>query len=274
MSVMGPPFSGSEHLDACASRTPPAIAALVSPPPPSTADASDAVTRSQVHPLDANCRSCEQQARLGSDFCSSALAASIVAQSALAYLAAYVLNESCSPPQGPERSWAPRREQVMESAVFFLVRGGALLLLLLVLWRDGGCGFWRVRGRGGWRGFEGQKREEEESRSGRAGFPSSPLGCEKKGKQQLSSRRALFLFGVKIQRWTGREEGEEEDEAEKARERVTAPLFASTQRRLLFLMRRRTRKAAAFSSRIAFSSSQILEDAIDSIGTLAARSER
>jgi hypothetical protein len=84
----------------------------------------------------------------------------------------------------------------------------------------------------------------------------------------------LFLFGVKIQRWTGREEGEEEDEAEKARERVTAPLFASTQRRLLFLMRRRTRKAAAFSSRIAFSSSQILEDAIDSIGTLAARSER
>ena len=85
---MGPPFSGSEHLDACASLTPPAIAALVSPPPPSTADASDAVTRSQVHPLDANCLSCEQHARLGSDFCSSALAASIVAQSALAYLAA------------------------------------------------------------------------------------------------------------------------------------------------------------------------------------------
>ena len=64
------------------------IAALVSPPPPSTADASDAVTRSQVHPLDANCLSCEQHARHGSDFCSSALAASIVAQSALAYLAA------------------------------------------------------------------------------------------------------------------------------------------------------------------------------------------
>ena len=116
VSVMGPPFSGSEHLDACASLTPPAIAALVSPPPPSTADASEAVTRSQVHPLDANCLSCEQQARLGSERWSSALAASIVAQSALAYLAAYVLNESWSPPQGPERSWAPRSEQVMESA--------------------------------------------------------------------------------------------------------------------------------------------------------------
>jgi len=34
----------------------------------------------------------------------------------------------------------------------------------------------------------------------------------------------LFLFGVKIQRWAGREEGEE-DEAEKARQRETAPLF-------------------------------------------------
>lgn len=86
--MIGPPFSGSEHLDACASLTPPAIAARVSPPPPSTADASDAVTRSHVHPLDANCLSCWQHARLGSDFCSSALAASIVAQSALAYFAA------------------------------------------------------------------------------------------------------------------------------------------------------------------------------------------
>lgn len=116
---MGPPFSGSEHLDACASLTPPAIAALVSPPPPSTADASDAVTRSQVHPLEANCLSCEQQAGEGSYFESSPFAASIVAQSALAYLAAYVLNVSWRPPQGPDRSWAPRSEQVMESAVVF-----------------------------------------------------------------------------------------------------------------------------------------------------------
>jgi len=83
----------------------------------------------------------------------------------------------------------------------------------------------------------------------------------------------LFLFGVKIQRWAGREEGEE-DEAEKARQRETAPLFASTRRRLLFLMRRRMRKVAAFSSRFAFPSSQILDDAIDRIGTLAARGER
>ena len=88
VSVMGPPFSGREHLEACASLTPPWIAALVSPPPPSTADASDAVTRSQVHPLAANCLSCEQHASEGSDFCSSAFAASIVAQSALAYFAA------------------------------------------------------------------------------------------------------------------------------------------------------------------------------------------
>ena len=88
VSVIGPPFSGSEHLDACASLTPPWMAALVSPPPPSTAEASEAVTRSQVHPLDANCLSCEQHARLGSERCSSALAASIVAQSALAYFAA------------------------------------------------------------------------------------------------------------------------------------------------------------------------------------------
>lgn len=107
----------AEQRDACASLTPPLMAAAVSPPPPRNADASDDVTESHAHPLAANWRNWAQHASDGSGRPPrSVLARDTVAQSADAKRAAYDLNVPDSEEQGPDWSWAPSREQVMESA--------------------------------------------------------------------------------------------------------------------------------------------------------------
>jgi hypothetical protein len=113
---MGPPSLGSEHRDACASWTPPRIAALVSPLPPRKAAARDDVTESHAHPLAANWRSWEQHASEGSGMAPESAALRMVAQSADAYFAAYDLKDPDREPQGPDCRPDPSRVQVMESA--------------------------------------------------------------------------------------------------------------------------------------------------------------